>query len=366
MSVQSAASYDEMPYMNRAFPQTHPDRLATLAKLFGISTADIGTCRVLELGSASGDNLIPMALGLPDAQFVGLDYSQRQTEQGQALVKALDLRNIELRHADIAEVDGSYGQFDYIIAHGIYSWVPPAMREKLLAICHRNLAPRGIAYVSYNTLPGWHMRGMVREMMLYHSGPLPDAGAKVSQSRALLEFLAQNVPAETPYGMFLRQELEVIRREPDAYVFHEHLEEMNEPVYFNQFAAAAGRHGLQYLAEANFSTMLISNFKPHVGETLRRIAPDVVRMEQYIDFLRNRTFRQTLLIHEGVAINRNLDAQVLKGLYVASPARPLASVPLLSPGASEHSGRPMARPSPPLMQSPRPHCSCSRSDGRWV
>src|SRR5688572_22135916 len=73
VSGQSSTSYDEVPYINRSFPQTHPDRLATLATLFGVATADIDRARVLELGSASGDNLIPMALALPGSQFLGID-----------------------------------------------------------------------------------------------------------------------------------------------------------------------------------------------------------------------------------------------------------------------------------------------------
>ena len=133
---------------------------------------------MLELGCASGDNLIPMALGLPNARFVGIDLSARQIEQGQRQVSALGLANIELRQYNIADVDASWGKFDYIICHGIYSWVPAPVRERLLAICRDNLAPNGVAYVSYNTLPGWHMRGMIRDMMIYHSAAFPGAAAE--------------------------------------------------------------------------------------------------------------------------------------------------------------------------------------------
>ena len=187
-----------MPYINKAFPQTHPDRLATLARVFGVTTADVETCRVLELGCASGDNLIPMALGLPNASFLGIDFSRRQIDGGRKNVAALGLPNIDLRHGDIADVDASFGTFDYIVCHGIYSWVPERIREKVLAICHENLSPQGVAFVSYNTLPGWRMRGMIRDMMLYHSAHASDARGKVQQARALLGFLAQSVPADTP------------------------------------------------------------------------------------------------------------------------------------------------------------------------
>ena len=213
--------------------------------------------------------------------------------------------------------------------------MPAPIRQRILAICSANLAPQGVAFVSYNTLPGWRIRGMIRDMMIYHCAPIHGAQAKVQQARVLLDFLAQGTPGDTPYGMVLRQEIELTRNEPDAYLFHDHLEEVNEPVYFHEFADAAARHGLQYLAEADFSTMLIANFPPPVAETLRRIGPDLVRVEQYMDFLRSRTFRETLLVHQGVAIKRKLDAQALPQFLVATLAHPVSGQHSLAEGAAE-------------------------------
>jgi methyltransferase-like protein len=319
--AEPGSSYDEVPYIAAAFPQSHPDRLATPAKLLGLAPPALDTCRVLELGCASGGNLIPMAVSMPDATFVGVDLSRRQIEQGCRNVEALGLRNIELRHANIADVDADYGRFDYVIAHGVYSWVPEAVREKLLAICHDNLVPNGVAYVSYNTLPGWRMRGMIRDMMFYHASPFEGAKQRVEQARALIDFLAQGVPGNTPYGMTLKQELDAIRTQHDAYLYHEHLEEINAPCYFHEFAAAAKRHRLQYLADVEMSTMLLSGFAPQVVQTLKRLGTDLIRAEQYMDFLRNRTFRQTLLVHDDLTIRRAVDAAVARDFYVASPAR---------------------------------------------
>ena len=328
-------SYDEMPYINKAFPQTHPDRLATLARLFGLQSPDVETCRVLELGCASGDNLIPMAIELPNARFVGIDLSERQVEQGRQTVAKLGLGNIDLRREDIANVDASWGKFDYIVSHGIYSWVPAPIREKLLAVCHDNLAPNGVAFVSYNTLPGWHMRGMIRDMMVYHANQFQGATQKVQQARALLDFLAESTPTTTSYGMTLRQELDAIRNEPDAYLFHDHLEEINDPFYFHQFVDAAQRHELQYLAEADFGDMLLSKFPPKVAETLKRIALDAIRMEQYMDFVCNRMFRQTLLVHRGTPAWRKIDGWMVKGLLLSSAVRPESAAPVLTQGVNE-------------------------------
>ena len=121
-------AYDELPYLRLPFPQTHPGRLAAQARLFGVTAPPVATCRVLELGCASADNLVPMAVAAPAARFVGIDLSARQIDEGRATIAALGLTNIELVAADIMAIDASFGTFDYIVAHGVYSWVPPDVR----------------------------------------------------------------------------------------------------------------------------------------------------------------------------------------------------------------------------------------------
>jgi methyltransferase-like protein/trans-aconitate methyltransferase len=330
------SSYDEVPYASYPFPQTHPDRLATIAHLLGLTAAPPRHCRVLELGCAAGGNLIPMAVALPQAQFVGIDLSAVQVAEGQAIIDALGLDNIRLEAASILDVDASWGSFDYIVAHGVYSWVPDAVQQKMLAICARQLAADGVAYVSYNTLPGWRMRGMIRDLMRYHAMSFTEPAQRVGQARAILDFLARSVPtANNPYGLALRAEAQELAGQPDYYILHEHLEDINEPLYFHEFAARAAAHGLQYLGEADFGTMLASNFPREVDETVRRIAPDLIRQEQFIDFLRNRTFRQTLLVHEGRAIEREVHPDRLTALAVASALQPAHAQPNLADPTEE-------------------------------
>ena len=219
--------------------------------------ARVEACRVLEVGCASGGNLLPMAASLPGSEFIGVDFSPVQIERGIADVKALGLTNIQLLAMDIMDFSEAYGEFDYIIAHGVYSWVPNAVQERLLAICARQLRPAGIAYVSYNTLPGWRIRSVVRDAMRYHTRGIAEPAKRVAEARAVLEFLAESVKEDaTAYGKALRLEAEFLRTQADYYILHDHLEEVNEPVYFHQFAERAARHGLGYLGEANFATML--------------------------------------------------------------------------------------------------------------
>src|SRR5215471_5490626 len=328
MSAELRQSYDEFPYVSFPFPQSHPDRLATIGWLFGMEPARVEACRVLEVGCASGGNLLPMAASLPDSHFVGIDFSPIQIQRGLADVKALGLSNIELLAMDIMDFSEAHGEFDYIIAHGVYSWVPNAVQERLLEICARQLKPSGIAYVSYNTLPGWRMRSVVRDAMTYHTRGLVEPAKRVAQARAVLEFLAETVKDDTSaYGLALRAEADHLRKQADYYILHDHLEEVNEPLYFHQFIERASHHGLGYLGEANFAMMLGGGFSQRVNETLARVAPEILKREQFIDFLRARTFRETLLVHRGVQLNRKISPDRVMALRVASRAKPVRAQP---------------------------------------
>ncbi|MBC8354685.1 MAG: methyltransferase regulatory domain-containing protein [Planctomycetes bacterium] len=365
-TTDERTSYDEVPYDSFPFPQSHPNRLATIATLLGMSPTPLAACRVLELGCASGGNLIPMATAMPQAHFTGIDASSRQIEQGIQTVTELGLQNIDLLHLDILNfeqrVPRSRGgatndlttEFDYIICHGVYSWVPDSVQEKILEICAEYLSPQGVAYISYNTNPGWRMRGMIRDLMSYRADFFETPDAKTQEARALLDFLAAAVPTEqNPYGLLLNNELEMLRTKADHYLFHEHLEEHNEPLYFHQFMERAAGKQLQYLGEAEFSMMAASNFPPKVEAMVRRLASsrmndsattersgkprvsrdqsqceelDTIQLEQYMDFVRNRMFRQTLLCRSDVQVHRATAPERLLGMHVASSAEPVQPI----------------------------------------
>jgi len=322
------SSYDVVPYPSWSYPQTHPDRLATVASLFGMAPTDIHHCRVLELGCADGTNVLPMAVNLPKSKFVGIDLSSVEIDRAQKFATDLKLKNIQFKTIDITTVDKKFGEFDYIIAHGLYSWVPDEVRQKIFSICHTNLAPNGVAYVSYNTYPGWHMRGMLRDMMRYHTRNLTDPKEQITQAKALVKFLADSVPTENnAFGLLLKNELDQMKKWQDAYFFHDSLEIVNDPVYFYQFVEQAQQHQLQYLGEADFYIMLASNFQQETYETLKKVGNDVIAMEQYMDFVRNRYFRQTLLCHRDIKLVRNINAAIVKQLHVLSAYRPASEHP---------------------------------------
>src|SRR5580658_8781803 len=146
MPEPALTAYDMIAYPGYAYVQTHPDHIAALARLCGLSPAPIDTCRVLEVGCGDAANLIPMALALPQASFRGFDLAASSIERGEAMVRELDITNLTLQQLDISEAPDRLGEFDYVIAHGFYSWVPQAARDKLMAICRASLAPQGVAF----------------------------------------------------------------------------------------------------------------------------------------------------------------------------------------------------------------------------
>jgi methyltransferase-like protein/SAM-dependent methyltransferase len=337
MSIQTAAtSYDIVPYDSHPFPQTHPDRLATIATLLGLEPIPVDRCRVLELGCAAGGNLLPMAQSLPGSFFVGVDLSSKQIADGQRVIRAVGLSNVELKHISILDITPDFGRFDYIICHGVFSWVPRAVQDHILAVAARHLTRNGIAYVSYNTYPGWHMRGMIRDMMLYHARQFSEPKVRVQQSRNLLDFLVRSVTGEnTPFSLLLKSEVEVLRNSRDYYLFHEHLEECNEPIYFHQFVERAVAHGLRYLGEVELHVMVPGNYPPEIANVLQMLSPDLIHMEQYMDFLRNRMFRQTLLCAPHCVPNYSLRPDRLMGFQVASAAQPVSDEPDVRSAAAE-------------------------------
>jgi methyltransferase-like protein len=281
----------------------------------------VDRCRVLELGCGDGGNLVPMALGLPNATFVGVDAAPGVIARGAELIEALGLRNATLHAQAIEDFEPPAESFDYVIAHGVYSWVGPAVRDRLLAICRHALADQGIAYVSYNALPGGRVRQALRDMLRFHTAEVAEPSERVAQGRALLRFLLEGWPAEHDLAAVMRRQAEGVLDRGDASLLHDDLAEVNEPVYFYELVAHAERHRLQYLAEADFFEMQTGVLSDPVAETLRGVE-DPIRREQYLDFLKGRMFRQTLLCRAEHELDRTPRPEIVERLAVSTPARP--------------------------------------------
>jgi SAM-dependent methyltransferase len=313
--------YNAVRYPTYAQSQTHPDHLATLATIFGLSPAPARRCRMLDIGCGTGGNLIAIATGLPESEFVGVDLAGEPIAEGQRIISQLGLRNIELRAMDLMDFGPEFGTFDYIIAYGVFTWVPDFVRRKMFEIAAAQLSPHGVAMFSYNTFPGFHLRRIVRDMLRYEIAGIEDPRKAIDQANWLMQFLMDAEPAADTYDTCLRKELETTMQRPPGGLFHDELAEGTTAFYFHEVAGMAREHSLQYLAEAEFFMM-----QPHLRgekteETLRRFEGDVIRREQYLDFLRGRRFRQTLFCRGELPIEREVKPARMRGLLFSCPAR---------------------------------------------
>jgi methyltransferase-like protein/trans-aconitate methyltransferase len=315
-------SYDEVAYPGFPLRQTHPDLLATIAALHGLNSAPPSRCRVLELGGGDGANLIPLAYGYPGSTFLGIDLAPTPVQRGQQCIADLGLTNIELRCGDVMDLT-DLGEFDYIIAHGLYSWVPGPVRDRILALSRGHLAPHGVAYISYNAFPGSHVRQMVRRMMRWHVRDVTSPRERIDGARALLSFLAESHTRETAYGELLRTEAQQVGlKQAEQKLYHDDLADVNDAFYFVEFMADAERFGLQFLSEADYGESADAHLTPAVRAQLDALSgDDLILREQYLDFIKCRRFRQTLLCHRDAAVCRPPSAESVMRLAVSCPLR---------------------------------------------
>jgi len=315
--VSEADAYAAVPYPGLAIPQTHPDALAVLGVLHGLTPAAPDRARVLEVGCADGMNLVAIAAHVPGVQAVGFDLLDPAL--GREAVAALGLGNVRLEQADVRDAR-EFGEFDYVIAHGVYAWVPDDAREALMARFARALAPHGIAFVSYNALPGARLRTMLREIALLHAGEELAIRDRIDRARELFGFLAPWAQ-ERPdaYGQVLESELARLRRLPASVLAHDDLGERYEPVWMRDVARHAAAHGLRYLGDAEHSELYADRRPPGVDEQLDAIAGgDRIAWEQYGDVLAGRQFRQTLLCRADAPLDDAIDPSRLVRLWFAA------------------------------------------------
>ncbi|MGV2432223.1 MAG UNVERIFIED_CONTAM: class I SAM-dependent methyltransferase [Rickettsiaceae bacterium] len=300
-------TYDELPYSDYAFEYACPEHMYTISKIFGHDAPKVENARILELGCAFGSNIIGFAERYPNSKVTGIDLSQVQIERGLEEVKNLGLKNIELKAMSIGDIGASFGKFDYIICHGVYSWVPKEIQEKILEIAEKNLSPNGLVYISYNCLPGANILNSFREMMQFHSSMFNTTKDRITQAKAFVSFVKEGLEgSKSPYYTLLQSEIDIINTVGDSYIQHEYLEKGNSEFYFSDFMKSAAEHKLQYLGDARLPSMYIGNL-PQKAQAKMAEINDIVRSEQYMDFITNRRFRCTILCNQNGKINRNLN-----------------------------------------------------------
>ena len=305
--------YKELGYKSYPFPFTTPAYLEAYGTLVGLNTPPAKTARVLELGATYGGNIISQAVHNPEATFVGIELSQDQVEKGNKIISDAKLDNVSLIQGDIMNFDETLGTFDYIIAHGFYSWISDEMKDKLLDIISKHLADNGIAYVSYNTYPGWHTMEEVRQLMLFANRGHDELThkEKVLRGKTVGSLVGSQIlnydNLKDRNSKFLGA-LRSVMQKDDYYVGHDHLEPHNDPCYFYQFNDHLKDHNLAYACDADLTLSMVRTYDESIADKLEKLAPNSqVDQEQYLDFMLDTTFRKSIICKADAAKNISYD-----------------------------------------------------------
>ena len=313
---QAKEIYADLGYLSQPFPYASAPFLESYARLLGLSPASASTARILEVGSSYGGNLISQALFYPQATFTGIEIAPTQVSVGKTYIDQLGITNLDLLEGDVNESHHHLGTYDYIIAHGFYSWVDEETKNNFLRLCKKHLAENGILYMSYNTYPGWHKMDSVRALLefankdidtLNHREKVRHGKTVASKLGALMLEYDTVKNQQTSFLQSLRQTLQ----KQDCYVGHDHLEPVNTPVYFHQCMDHMAEHGFTYLCDCDLNLSFPTVYDETLRTQLQVLAPhDPLAREQYIDFMLNTAFRKSLFTHKGATPKRITETSV--------------------------------------------------------
>ena len=312
--------YDLVEYPSYAIPQSYPDKIAVVASMFGMTPVPPSHARVLDVGCGSGGNLLPMALLWPDSQYVGIDLASTAISKASATAERLGLSNTRFECVDLMDLPPDFGEFDYIIAHGFISWVPTFVRQRLFEVCRDRLTPQGIGYISYNAYPGCHVRDMFRQIMREHARGITEPNERAAAARSIVETIAESGISADALQELARAERDIICRKSTGALLHDELEAHFHSLYFHEFEALAARNGLQFIYEAVYNEgQPPLQLTEESAELLRQAqSRGFLVHEQYLDFLKLRRFRQCLVTHAGVALERDAPARKMHKFHYAA------------------------------------------------
>ena len=298
-------SYDELTYKSAAFAQSSPYKLEACATLLGINPPPCKNAKVLEIGCSFGGNLIPFAVNNENARVVGIDLSGEQIRRGKEIVKEIGLSNLELIHGDICEFK-SDEKFDYIIAHGVFSWVPDFVKDAILRVVRENLSQNGVAFISYNVYPGWKIKDVVRDLMLLAAKDQNSTEERLKAAKeALLVYKEVLLTRDNEkFEKFMPIKslitwIDDILSKDDFYVVHEFLEDINDPFYFKDFCEKIDKFDLAYLCDIDMKDVFVPDFGNALVDDFKNVHfADRIQSEQFLDILNMKLFRQSLIVHK--------------------------------------------------------------------
>ena len=346
--------YQNHSYPAMSHPLSDPAVTAVAARLGGLTPAQPRHARMLEIGCASGHNLLPLARRWPQSQWIGMDLSGKAVAAARQLAAEAGIGNATFHAADLREFDPRGEPFDYILAHGFFSWVPDAAKLALLDFCRRHLAPAGIATISFNLSAGWAHRLPVIAMV---RGLRQATGAGLIDT---LEMLREAADPVTPHGAHLRWIItDMLAKGPEILTFDD-FGPVNDPWPFDQFVLAAARAGLRWLGESDPAENLPCALGDASRAALAPLAANPLQAQLAADFVAGRTFRSGVLCRDdaptlpGLTANGVFDFSVRAGAVTPAAAAPLAQAFYQTLAALAPACVPMREILTALPEAPRP------------
>ena len=317
-------AYDRVAYPTTLFAQTHPERLAVLAQLAGLDPVPPERSRILEIGGGSCLNLLSLAAIWPECEAHGFDLSESAIARAQQIADMAGLDHAVLAVEDICAAHERYpaGAFDYVIVHGVYAWVPDHVRAATMQLIAHVLSARGVAFVSFNCMPGGHIRLIMREMLLDTFGGIEDPEVKIAATRDFLESYALSQPDDEPLATALRRHAESMLMRPDAVLFHDELGEHYHPQRMLDVADEAARHRLKFLTDAGRNRHFDGFLSDGAEVPQDAKGPDaeatVLLAASQDDYRSLRFFRQSLFVGEHQPVDRRIDVTRMEGLWLST------------------------------------------------
>lgn len=237
----------DVPYVRSFQPDLVPTQLRAVAALNGFALPPAEGFAYCELGCGFGDTLVAIAAANPGSSFVGIDLVPEHIAEARRMAAAGGVENVVFLEEDFAT--SNVGPFDYIVAHGVMSWVGPEVRQAIVDFARHRSRGDGLLFTSYNALPAWATVQPLRELLLQAGGTdsLDRArrGLALAKKVAATGYFANNPPAQAMLALMERAGL--------PYIVHEYLHAHWAPLYFAQIAKLMQDAGLPYIGSLPLS-----------------------------------------------------------------------------------------------------------------
>ncbi len=298
-------------YQNQAYPpMSHPlsdPAMSAVAALFGgLEVAAPRHARILEIGCCSGHNLIPLAMRWLESECVGIDLAERSVDEARERAALAGVRNVSFLAADLTTFEPEGGPFDYIIAHGFFSWVPDEVKAALFTFCRKHLAPAGIATVSFNLESGWKARWPVIAKV---KAIQQARGEDVVSSLLLLKSLLEQGDPEIAI-------IDDMLAKGPAILAFDDFGPVNDAWPLDRFARAAANAGLRWLGESDPGTNIPPGMDAAMVEELRATHRNPLDFQMAVDEAAGRTFRSGVLCRDDAPVRERMPLERILDLSV--------------------------------------------------